>query len=426
MTHYAQPGAEYPPTLRVQVNIVNNNLGNVYTLQARELSANAAGERNKAKSTKLMKQANVLYNDAEASYRLAIDDARMMCATLKQRDEDDSTPLPKDSKREDHSPMTLPPDDIEAGSAPSPSGGVDECDLDADAAVFLQLANREFNLALCLAAKVSSSSNTARSCDNPKTAAATKEIRALIMDCVQVTADVKDAKSSQRQLEFLLELSSIELSQGRQRAAREAIDAAERVVVDYGAQMDREDDGDGSGGITTTPEGESPPMPIGVLRQQLLAARGALCIAEANPRAALQYWTNAVIGCGDRVSISAVRSSLEGLRELAAGGYNGDQFSSELLVALSLPLRGKKDPKSLTGAIDSALSRLQRLEASAGVRMAKVGRGKTSWKTNVDLCFVMDCTGSVRRDLQRTHFILQGSVHLSQKQKQRPRIFAPI
>lgn len=394
-----KPGVVLSPRTFFQVNIVNNNLGNVFTLQARELSAQAAGERSKVKSVMLVKQANTLYTDAETNYRLAIDDARMMCATLKQRDEDDSTPLPKETQgqREDHSPKTLPPDDVEAGGATIPPGCVDERDLEADAAVFLQLANREFNLALCLAAKIS---------DNPAmtpaaAAATTKEIRALIMDCVQVTADMKDAKSSQRQLEFLLELASIELSQGGLRAAREAIDAAERVVVDYGAQMDGEDDAGGGGEIATTPEGETPPAPIGVLRQQLLAARGALCVAEANPRAAIQYWTDAVIECGDRVNVKAVRSSLEGLRELTVGGgYDGGQFSSELLVALSLPVGGKKSSGSITGAIDNALSRLQRLEASAGRRLARRGGvvGKASGKTNVDLCFVMDCTGSVRKE----------------------------
>ena len=61
------------------------------------------------------------------------------------------------------------------------------------------------------------------------------------------------------------------------------------------------------------------------------------------------------------------------------------------------------DAETLTGAIDNALSRLQRLERSVRVRVANAGGsvGKTSWKTNVDLCVVMDCTGSVRRDLHR-------------------------
>ena len=356
-----------------------------------------------------MRQAHVLYTDAETRYRLAIEDARMMCAELKQREEG-STPLPRatranldtkgldggDSKYEDR-PMPLP-DDVEIGVATSSSDCIDDGDLEADDAVFLQLANREFNLALCLAAKVSSSTT---SCDSPDTVAAMKEVRGLIMDCVQVTADAKDAKSSQRQLEFLLELASIELSQGGTRAAGAVMDAAERVVVDYSSQMD--DDDDGGGGMATTPEGESPPAPIGVLRQQLLAARGALCIAEANPGAALQYWTNAVIGCGDRMDVRAVRSSLEGLRELALGGYDRGQFSSELLVALSLPLGGTMEAESLTDAIDNALSRLQHLERSAAVRVANADGSvsKTSRTTNVDLCFVMDCTGSVRRDLQR-------------------------
>ncbi|CAN0134278.1 unnamed protein product, partial [Laminaria digitata] len=406
------------------MNIVNNNLGNVYTLQARERSAQAAGETNKAKSAKLAKQANVLYADAETNYRLAIDDARMMCAALKQRDEG-SPPLPEathahfdtkglegggggggggeggDSKYEERPSTTLPADDVETGGAAAGSSGcVGGDDLHADAAVFLQLANREFNLALCLASKLSS---TDASCDNPETVVAMKEIRGLILDCVQVTAGAKDSKSSQRQLEFLLELASIELRQGGQRAAGEAMDAAERVVVAYGAQIDADDgDGGGGGGLATTPpEGESPPAPIGVLRQQLLAARGSLCVAEANPGTALDYWTHVVIGCGDRVDVRAVLAALEGLRELALGGYDGGQFSSELLVALSLPPGGgRRDADTLTDAIDSALVRMQRLQKkSAGGRVARAGGGgvgKKAWKTNVDLCFVMDCTGSMQ------------------------------
>ncbi|CAM9201664.1 unnamed protein product [Laminaria digitata] len=416
------------------VNIVNNNLGNVYTLQARQLSdqaAAAAEGNNKAKSAKLMKQAHVLYADAETNYRLAIDDARMMCAAVKQRDEG-SSPLPEakhakfetksldgggadggDSKYEDRPSMSTSfraADDVETGGTASSSGCVDDegDELEADDAVFLQLANREFNLALCLAAKVSSSTNSASCNDRPDTVvAAMKEIRGLILDCVQVTADAKDARSSQRQLEFLLELASIELKQGGQRAASEAMDAAERVVVDYGAQMDANHDGDGDGdgggggggGLATTPEGEIPPAPFDVLRQQLLAARGALCVAEANPRAALHYWSDAILGCGDRMDARAVRSSLKGLRQLAVDGFDGGQFPAELLVALSLPPGGRRDAETLTDAVDSALSRLQRLEASMGVGVPRVGGGvgKASWKTNVDLCFVMDCTGSMQK-----------------------------
>ncbi|CAN0496462.1 unnamed protein product, partial [Laminaria digitata] len=50
------------------VGIVNNNLGNVFTLQARALSAQAAGARSKAKADTLMERANDMYSDAETNY----------------------------------------------------------------------------------------------------------------------------------------------------------------------------------------------------------------------------------------------------------------------------------------------------------------------------------------------------------------------
>ena len=363
------------------MNIVNNNLGNVFTLQAQELAEQAKAEKSKERSAKLRAQALVLYTDAETNYRLAIEDARMMCDSIKQRG-GASSPLLKAAP------------DVEAGDASTPVC-VDDDDLNADDAVFLQLANREFNLALCLAAKLG---NNPAGCNDPNLAVM-KNVRELILDCVQVTADAKDAKSSQRQLEFLLELSNIERSHGEQRAAKEAMDAAERVVIDYGAQVDEVGES-----LGVPPEGGSPPAPIGVLRQQLLAARGSLCFSEGNLEAASQYWANAIIDCGDQMDSRAVRSSLEGLSALVLSGYDGDRFSSELLVALSLPLGGKQDVESLTHAIDNALTRLQRLEASEGYRVPRTGGtvGKTAWKTNVDLCFVMDCTGSVREGLQRT------------------------
>ncbi|CAN0496451.1 unnamed protein product, partial [Laminaria digitata] len=74
-----------------------------------------------------------------------------------------------------------------------------------------------------------------------------KEVRELILGCVQITADAKDSKSSQRQVEFLLELAAIERDQkGGQRAAAEAIHAAEGVVAKYSAQVDGGYDADGA------------------------------------------------------------------------------------------------------------------------------------------------------------------------------------
>lgn len=401
---------------RFQVGIVNNNLGNVFTLQARELSAQAASADSKAKANNAMERANEAYLDAETNYRLAIDDARMLCAAINQRSkgpdfskEPDSNPYSSnweggDSKSEEHAPTLSSAADVESGDA-NPGGRVDEDDLRADSAAFLQLANREFNLALCLAAKASS--NAAIEGGSPDHAVM-QTARELIMGCVHNTADVKDSKSSQRQVEFLLELAAIERDQeGGHRAAADAIHAAERVVADYSAQMD----GGGGGGdaertlATAAPPGESPPATVSVLRQQLLAARGALCVAEGNPIMAIGYWTSAVIDCGDRMDVRAVRASLEGLRGLASSGSHGGQFPSELLVAIGLPQEEGKDSDSMRDAIDNALARVDRLEAKAGMAAAKSGHhtGKKFAMTNVDLCFIMDCTGSVRSSQCRVY-----------------------
>ena len=386
-----------------QVGIVNNNLGNVYTLQARELSAKAAGAKSKAKAASTMARALELYSDAETNYGLAIEDAQMLCAATKQRGKG-SSPLPKPTHRhsdsdewnggESKSEERMSAADVESGGATF-AGRVSENDLRADSAVLLQLANRKFNLALCLAAKASGNVASGGGIPDP---AVMQKIRELILECVHATVDAKDPKSSQRQVEFLLELASIERNQkDGQRAAAEAIHVAERVIDDYSAQVDAGHDVDGRL-ATPPPQGMSPPAPVAVLRQQLLAARGALCVAEGNPIMAIRYWTSAILDCGDRMDVPAIVSSLEGLRGLASSGRHGGHFPPELLVALSLPQAEDKDVDSLIYAIENALVRVQRLEVSAGVEATKSGRytGKKYSMTNVDLCFVMDCTGSVR------------------------------
>ena len=400
----------WPTRETFQVGIVNNNLGNVFTLQARALSAEAADAQSKAKAESIMARANNLYCDAETNYRLAIEDARMLCAAIDQRS-NGSSPLPKalhsnpyssdlsggDSKSEESLLTQLSPADVESGGATS-TNHVDENDLRADAAAFLQLTNREFNLALCLAAKASSNASSEGDSPDP---AAMQEARDLIMGCVRMTENAKDSKSSQRQVEFLLELAAVEREhKGGQRAAAEAIHAAERVVAAYSAQVDGGGDADRTL-ATTTPPGDSPPAPASMLRQKLLAARGELCVAEGNPIMAIGYWTSAIIDCGDLMDVPAVRSSLEGLRGLASSGEHGGNFSSELLVALNLPQGGGNDADSMRGAIDAALIKVERLETKAGMVAAKSGHhaGKKYTMTDVDLCFVMDCTGSVRSSI---------------------------
>ncbi|CAN0360232.1 unnamed protein product, partial [Laminaria digitata] len=85
-----------------------------------------------------MERANDMYSDAETNYRLAIEDARMLCAAIKQRGKG-SSPLPKathsnpyssdwdggDRKSEERVPTPTSPADVESGGAAS-SDHVDE------------------------------------------------------------------------------------------------------------------------------------------------------------------------------------------------------------------------------------------------------------------------------------------------------------
>ena len=361
-----------------------------------------------------MERANDLYSRAETNYRLAIEDARMLREAIGQRGRG-SSPLPQaahsnpyssdwngdDSKFEERESTPSSPADVESGGATS-SGHVSENDLRADGAAFLQLANRQFNLALCLAARANSNAASKGGIPDP---AAITEARELIKKCVRITAGAKDSKRSQRQVEFLLELAAIERDQkGGQRAAAEAIHAAERVVADYSAQVEGRGDADGTL-ATTAPQEISPLATVSVLRQQLLAARGDLCVAEGNPIMAIGYWTSAVIGCGDLMDVRAVRSSLEGLRRLASSGNHGSHFPLELLKALRLPQANGKDADLMTDAIDTALTKVDHLASKAERAAAKSGghAGKKYPMMNVDLCFVMDCTGSVRSGRSRIY-----------------------
>lgn len=67
-----------------QVSIVNNNLGNAYTLQALELDAAAGNEINPRKAKSLLQQAGVKYSNAVVCYNIAIADAEMLCTLSHQ------------------------------------------------------------------------------------------------------------------------------------------------------------------------------------------------------------------------------------------------------------------------------------------------------------------------------------------------------
>lgn len=279
--------------------------------------------------------------------------------------------------------------DVENGGAVD--GQTMSMDAGVAAGLSLQLANRKFNLALCLAAKGSSA---VPSGGQPDTAAIEKA-RRLMLECATLAADRKDATGDQRHFEYQLALAALERDQGsrRQRDAGKALERAEHVVLKYR--------GDVSGGVssggglralsTGLPRG-SLLAPVAILEQQLLAARGELCRAEGDPEAAIEHWTKAVIGCGNKMDVGAVRASLLGLKDVATNGMGG-RFSDDLLVALGLPI-GPKDDSDFVLAVDAACKRLDG-EARLAGNVAGVGVGGPP-STDVDLCFVMDCTRSVR------------------------------
>lgn len=67
------------------MGIVNNNLGNTYTLQARQLTAQAAVEPNRVQAGNIMEVADEKFADAVTCFQLAIDDAEMLCSEENQR-----------------------------------------------------------------------------------------------------------------------------------------------------------------------------------------------------------------------------------------------------------------------------------------------------------------------------------------------------
>lgn len=244
--------------------------------------------------------------------------------------------------------------------------------------------------------------------------AAIEKARRLIRECAKLAADRKDATGDQRHFEYLLALAALECGEGyhRHREAGKALDRADKVVQSYRERVNNSSGGGGSGGGFSPWVGlrrssmdlvpSAGPAPPEILRQQLLAARGELCHAEGKPEEAVERWTEAVIGCGDRMDVGAVKTSLSGLKDMAADG-KGSCFSDELLVALGLPTGSSSTSGAqqaqdvhdeLASAVDAAILRLEGEAMLVGNVAADGGGGLST--TNVDLCFVMDCTQSVR------------------------------
>ncbi|CAM9131372.1 unnamed protein product [Ectocarpus fasciculatus] len=360
------------------VSIVRNNLGNIFAMEAGERVEQAKYEENPARTKELMETAQLSFTDAAINFKLAIDDAEMLCAAG------------------NHQPNGAAPPhqhDVEANNDDDDDDD-DDNEERSPAALCRQLASRKFNLALCLEAKGNSAVSTGGQPD-PKTI---DEARNLMQQCIQLTSAGQnngggnrnngDTKNDLHRFRYLLQFSALERRQGRSQEAGEALDAAERVILPYEGY-----DPDGGAAAVVGVAMVTPlETPVHILRQRLLEARAAHCVANGYHEAAIEHYTQALIGTGDLIDPSVARASLLGLRSLASDGNYGRLFSSELLVALSLHPGAGKNSECLTSAIDHGLDRVGKVET----RMAAV-HTDTTRKINVDLCFVMDCTGSMQR-----------------------------
>ncbi|CAN0361522.1 unnamed protein product, partial [Laminaria digitata] len=398
------------------VSIVNNNLGNVYTLQARQLAARAAAEGSPPAAAKLVEQAIDKFDCAVISYQLAIDDAATLCAGYSQGEEEEnmggssSSPLPREGsaggeKKEEvkelrRSPSFNPNADVEAGKrAKSIVVRNAEDDMCSSSGLALQLANRKLNLALCLAAKGNIAVAPAGASPDLN---AVNYARRLMKECADAAAERKSAKGDQRRVECLLQLSKLERGQpGRQQAAEDALDAADGVLRAYEGTGGSNDRVSGNSGVVGSMVGVvggggvATPPPLTILRQQVLAARGTQRVADGHPEEAVKHWTDAVIGCGDRMDVGAVRTSLVGLRDQARAGLGG-QFPEAMLAALKLPPPSSAnytfDREKAVAAVEAALAKLDAEATKYAGALGTTGPVVTS----VDLCFVMDCTRSMQ------------------------------
>ena len=370
------------------MGIVNNNLGIVHTLQARELviAAKAARENDPLQAENLMTEAQECFAYAATNFKLAIQDADLLYAAAKTQPDGDSL----------HGGEVKAEEIVdEGGNAPADVNADGGDDNTSEKALRRQLAVRKFNFALCLAAKGKSPISAGGGSDSN----AINQARELLEECIQLTSPDgggdgtnfnRDAKNDVRRFGYLLELASLERGeQGRSEDAGEALDAAARVLAPYTSV-------DANGGRLAELAAATAPtldIPVPILQQRLLGARAAHCEAFGDPQVAVGHYTQALIGTGDIMDPDVARSSLKGLHRMVSRGNNyGRFFSSELLLALHLPPNDVEKPESVRSAIDDALAKVEKAEKS--VRSAQPPGSANM--TTVDLCFVMDCTGSVR------------------------------
>lgn len=371
------------------MGIVHNNLGDVYTLQGRQLAAQASNETNKAMAEALMNKAESKFEDAIAKFKLAIEDAGMTYAGEKQRHEN-ATPQRRRGDAESEA------------SSSTPQHHRQDNDPASASALSLQLANRKFNLALCLAAKGTS----VVTLEGVRDQNAINDARRLMHGCERFAAERMDANGDQRRVECLLELARLERDQpNRHKEAAEALRAAEEVIINYrgtgedgasGGRRTRGADRFVVNGIGVgDPERVALQAPLAALRQRLSVARAAHCVATGDPDAAIRHWTDAVIGCGNRMDISAIRTALAELRAQAKN-KRGGLFPDALLVALELSPAERehygREPTELVSALDKALDKVDVEARKHGI----VNFVPALATRKVDLCFVMDCTRSVR------------------------------
>lgn len=358
-----------------------------------------------------MHKANSKYESAVSNYRLAIEDAEMLISWTHQQDpglglppqrsalpsttavgvattEDDEKEEQKMEKDHSHAVADgeAPPADsldiVEAQRAPADTinnnndDGDDTMDAESLTALKLQLANRKFNLALCLAAKAAGCGDGLCVEEQERAAGEREEARRLIHECEALAAERNDALGNERRVEYLLALAKLE---GAQPQASRALERAERVLA-------------------ATPTTVT--VPSSILRQRLLASRGDERLAAGDTEAAVGCWTEAVVGC-DMMDPGAVLSSLVGLQE-QVGGLDDSQgknpFSEALVRGLGLP-KGGGEASAADGervAVSNAeLTRSIKAEVTKIRKSMSVNSGTSP--VRVDLCFVMDCTGSVRK-----------------------------
>ncbi|CBJ25694.1 ATP-binding region, ATPase-like [Ectocarpus siliculosus] len=403
------------------VAIVNNNMGNVYTLQAKVLSEKAGTQReNKhpAAADKTMRQADEKFQDAVISFRLAIEDAEMLISWTHQNkprlaDVQNSAPLRlattalagenQEKIEQEHKAgevSRVESLDIEAQDDSKHSYTDDENDDDDDdsdaaegpesvSALKLQLANRKFNLALCLAAKATGDGDRLRG-DNEEATRESEEARRLMRECEDLAAERDDAIGTERQVEYLLALAALELSLlDRKHEAIQALERAETIIDAACSQPSPV-----IGTLAAAAATEARAAPPAVLKCRLLTARGEERLAAGDAEAAVRFWTEAVVG-GDVMDPAAVRQSLVGLQAHLCSVDSGQELSpytEALARGLGLASEEEGDAKGvvvsnaeLTGAIQAEVKRM-------GGAAFQVSRSPA---VKVDLCFVMDCTGSM-------------------------------